>query len=107
MNGGHKQGQENAGHRRGDRQFKVGAADRLRHGLWRAECVTKGACSVRRGATGDRGLRDPTAPVVYSTDQFNVIRLCQKFGALGKDVDASVSIITHVIMMHMAVQKEF
>ena len=35
--------------------------------LWRAECVTKGACSVRGGATGDRWLRDRTAPVVYST----------------------------------------
>jgi hypothetical protein len=35
--------------------------------LWRAECVTKGACSVRGGAMGNRWLRDPTAPVVYST----------------------------------------
>ena len=37
--------------------------------LWRAECVTKGACSVRGGATGDRWLRDHTAPVVYSTER--------------------------------------
>ncbi len=47
----------------------VGAVARLRHGLWRAECVTKDACSVRGGATGDRGLRGPTAPVVYSTQE--------------------------------------
>jgi len=67
-NCGHKRGQANAGHRRGDCQFKVGVTDRLRYGLWKAECVTKGACSVRGGATGDRGLRGPTAPVVYSTN---------------------------------------
>jgi class 3 adenylate cyclase len=42
---------------------------RLRHGLWRAECVTKGVCSVRRGATGDRWLRGHTTPVVYSTPE--------------------------------------
>ena len=72
-NGCLKQGQANAGHRRGDRQFKIGAADRFRYGLWRAECVTKGACSVRGGATGDRGLRDLTAPVVYSTGGLDIL----------------------------------
>ncbi len=49
--------------------IKVGAVARFRYGLGRAECVTKDACSVRRGATGDRGSRDLTAPVVYSTQQ--------------------------------------
>ena len=52
--------------------IKVGAVARFRYGLWRAECVTKGACSVRGGATGDRGLRDLTAPVVYSTKRINL-----------------------------------
>ena len=53
--------------------IKVGAVARLRYGLWRAECVTKGACSVRGGATGDRWLRDPTAPVVYSTGGLDIL----------------------------------
>ena len=50
--------------------IKLGAVARFRFGLWRAECVTKNACSVRGGATGDRGLRDPMAPVFYSARQF-------------------------------------
>jgi hypothetical protein len=47
--------------------IKVGMVVRFRHGLWRAECVTKGAWSGRGRVTGDRGLKDLTAPVVYST----------------------------------------
>jgi len=56
-----------------------------RHGLWRAECVTKDACSVRKGATGDRGLRDLTAPVVYSTQS----SLIKKYGIVPANIQPS------------------
>ena len=55
------------------------ATARIRHGLWRAECVTKGACSVRGGATGDRWLRGHTTPVVYSTLETDKFQQRQSF----------------------------
>jgi len=39
---------------------------RFRYDLCRAECIAKGACRFEGWATGYRGLRDPTAFVVYS-----------------------------------------
>ncbi len=39
----------------------------LCRGLWRAGYIAKDVRPVRGGATGDRWLRDLTAPVVYST----------------------------------------